>query len=199
MSILLAKVKDGAVYLATDTRVVANDDKWNELCECNYKIQKLENGILVGVVGDRFCRQAVFSVMENFQLDKNGELSTDHIVQTIATPLFFHLKENGLLKYGNQEEELYPYMPVSILLAHKDKLFELCGSFMVLRYEGYQALGKASDFAQYSMSNLNNSDNLQEEFTKILDLVAKNTHLVGKPYLFIDTKTQEYTLTGEEE
>lgn len=199
MSILLARVKDGAVYMATDTRFVANDDKWNGLCECDYKIQKLANGMLVGVSGEREVRQEVFSVMENFELDKNGELSREHVIKRIAVPLFFALKESGVLCYDDKDNEVYPYMKADILLAHKDKLFEICSNFMVLRYEEYQALGMSADFAVYAMTKLKDTDDIHEGFTKVLDYAAKYSHRVGAPYLFIDTKSLEYTLTGEEE
>ena len=199
MSILLARVKDGVVYLATDTRIVANDDKWNELCESNYKIQRLENGMLVGVEGERTCRQAIFSLMDNFKLDKNEELSAEHILKNIAVPLFFELKDMGVLEYEDKDEETYPYMKGSVILAHKDKLFEICSSFMVLRYEDYQAVGRASDFVQYAIGNQTGTEEVHEEFKRLLDCAAKYSHLVGAPYLFIDTKSQEYTLVGDEE
>ena len=50
MSILIAYKKNDTVYMGTDTRVIVNDFKKNEICESNYKIQKLENGILLGMI-----------------------------------------------------------------------------------------------------------------------------------------------------
>lgn len=199
MSILLARVCGDTVYMATDTRVIVRDMKQAQLCECDYKIQKLENGILVGFVGDRKLRQEVFALMEHFTLDKNGELTYAHVVQKIAVPLFFGLKDAGVLKYDNEKEERLPYMQGDILLAYKDKLYEICTNFMVLRYETYQALGKGADFAQYAMTNFDENRGVNEQLVEALKLTAKYTHLVGAPYLLIDTKSQEYTLLREDE
>ena len=66
MSVILAYKKDDAIYMATDTRVVVNSCKRNDLLESNYKIQKMENGLLVGITGEMMERQTIFAYPEIF-------------------------------------------------------------------------------------------------------------------------------------
>ena len=79
MSILIACKRDDTVYMGTDTKLVINNISRNELCESGYKIQKLDNGILLGITGEPIERQTIFAYSEIFTLDKNGELTKKHI------------------------------------------------------------------------------------------------------------------------
>ena len=64
MAIVIAYKKGDTVYMGTDTRVIVNEHKKNELCESNYKIQKMDNGLLVGITADRLTRQTIFVNLE---------------------------------------------------------------------------------------------------------------------------------------
>ena len=191
MSILIAYKRKDTVYMGTDTRVIINDVKRNELCESNHKIQRLENGILLGVSAERMERQTIFAYSHLFTLDKKGELTKKHIVKEILPKLYKVLEDEGLLM---EKEGETSYMRAVILLAYKDVLFEICSGFGVLRYEDGQALGLASDYAQATMMHIKETDDVNEQIVKALDIVAKYCHYVGAPYLLIDTKDGKYQL-----
>lgn len=196
MSILIAYKKGDTVFMGTDTRVIVDDSKRNDLCECNYKIQKLENGMLLGITSDRLERQTIFANSEIFTLDKNGKLTKKHIVKEIIPNLLSVLGPENLIV--EKEGEL-PYAKVMLLLAYKDVLYEICSGFTVIKYENFQALGRAADFAQATMANTKESDDVNVRIVKALDIASKNSQLVGKPYLLIDTKELKYTLVGGNE
>ena len=185
MSILIAYKKGDTVYMGTDTRVIVNDHKKNELCECNYKIQKLDNGMLVGITGERIERQTIFAYSDIFTLDNKGALTKKHIIKEIIPSLLSVLKQEDLIVA--KEGEL-PYMKAVMLLAYKDTIYEICSSFSVIKYEDFQVLGQAADYAQATMINTNESDDINERIVKALDIAAINSQCVGSPYLLIDTK-----------
>lgn len=196
MSILIAYKKDGVVYMATDTRVIVNENKKNELCECNYKIQKMDNGMLVGITGDILTRQTIFANSEIFSLDKKGDLTRKHIVKEII-PKLINVLEGEELIFGKEDE--LPYMSAQILLAYKGELFEICSNFTIYKYEDFQALGSTSDYAEFTLASINEKDEVNEKITKALDIVAKNSQLVSRPYVLIDTKNLSYKLIREKD
>ncbi|MBQ4269842.1 MAG: hypothetical protein IJB97_09380 [Clostridia bacterium] len=199
MSILIAYKKGDTVYMGTDTRVIVGGCKRNELGECNYKIQKLDNGILVGVVGERMERQTLLANAEElFTLDKKGELTKKHIVKEIIPNLYGLLYTEKLMV--EKDDEL-PYMKADILLAYKDTFYQICTCFMVIKYEDFQALGPGvAACAQATLLNTKETDDINARIVKALKIAAKHSQKVGAPYLLIDTKDQKYTLVkGDEE
>jgi ATP-dependent protease HslVU (ClpYQ) peptidase subunit len=195
MSIVIAYKKDGVIYMGTDTRSVVNDYKKNNLSPCDYKIQKLENGMLLGVSAEREEKQLILAYSDIFTLDKSENLTKKHIVTKIIPKLMEVFSKAGLIQ---QEENETPYIKAMILLAHKDKLFEICSGFAVIRYENYQSIGGAGEYADAVLFNTKESDDVNDRIIKALDVASKNTYYVGKPYLLIDTKNLEYKLVGED-
>ena len=191
MSILIAYKKGDTIYMGTDTRVVANDSKRNELCECNYKIQKLNGGMLLGITGEIALRQTLIAYPEIFTLDKNGKLTKKHIIKEIIPNLLSVLYKEGLVV---EEENEYPYMKGILLLAHQGELYEICTSFSVMKYEDFQAVGRCDEYAQASLFNISETDNVNDKIIETLGVVAKYSQLVGSPYLLIDTKELKYNV-----
>lgn len=191
MSILIAYKKGDTVYMGTDTRVIVNNHKMSELCECNYKIQKLDNGILVGITGERIERQTLFAYSDIFTLDNKGKLTKKHIIKEIIPSLLSVLKKEDLLI--EKEAEL-PYMKAVMLLVYKDTIYEICSNFTVIKYEDFQVLGQVADYAQATMINTNQSDDINKRIVKALDITVINSQCVGSPYLLIDTKEMKYQL-----
>lgn len=191
MSILIAYKKGDTIYMGTDTRAIVNEHKKNELCECNYKIQKLDNGMLVGITGERIERQTLFAYSDIFSLDKKGELTKKHIIKEIIPSLLSMLEKEDLLV---EKEWDLPYMKAVILLAYKNTLYEICSSFVVIKYEKFQAVGKTAEYAQATLFNTKETDDINERIVKALNIVSNNSQLVGSPYLLIDTKEQTYKL-----
>ena len=196
MSILIAYKKDDTVYMGTDTRTIVNEHKKNELRGCNLKIQKLANDMLLGITGERLERQTLIAYSEIFTLDKKGELTKKHIIKEIIPNLLSVLEKEDLLV--EKEGEL-PYMKATILLAYKGVLYEIGASLTVIKYEDFQVLGRAADYAQAMMINTSESDNINDRIVKALDITAKNSQYVGRPYLLIDTKEMKYRFVGGNE
>ena len=196
MCILIAMKKGDTVYMGTDTRIILGEQKKNETSVCNLKIQKLDNGMLLGVSGERLERQTIMAYSEIFTLDKGGKLTRKHIVKDIIPQLMAILEHEDLLVRENGEN---PYMKAQILLAYKDTLYEICSGFAVIRYEDYQVVGRASSYAQGTMMNTKQTDDINERIIKALDIVASNSQYVGKPYVLIDTKNMEYQFITEKQ
>jgi hypothetical protein len=97
-----------------------------------------------------------------------------------------------------REGEL-PYVKATILLAYKDTLYEICSGFTVIKYEDYQVLGRASDFALATIVNTKETEDINVRIVKALDIASSNSQHVGKPYLLIDTKELKYNLIGRNE
>ena len=195
MSILIAYKRGDTIYMGTDTRVVVNDHKKNELCECNYKIQKFDNGMLIGITSDRLTRQTIFAYSEIFTLDKKGELNRKHIIKEIIPKLVEMLNDEDLMI--TKEDEM-PYMDAQILIAYKSELYEICKNFSVYKYDDYQALGSVAELGQFTLVNTKETDDINERVVKSLDIIAKNSQLVGSPYLLIDTKELKYRVIRSE-
>ena len=81
MSILIAYKKGDTVYMGTDTRVIVNEHKKNDLCTSNYKIQRLKGRLIVGITADRLTRQTIFAYPEIFAFDKKEELLSDYLIK----------------------------------------------------------------------------------------------------------------------
>lgn len=191
MSILLAVKKNNTVYMATDTREIVSGDKRNNLCEASFKIQKQDNGMLVGITGDRFTRQTLFANSEIFTLNKKGKLTKKHIVTEIVPQIIDLLDAHGMLM---QNEDGFIGMKARIILAYQESMFEICAGFLVIKYEDLQALGEASSGAEVVLFNSKPDDDVEERLIRALDVASKYCLTVGAPYLLINTKDLEYTV-----
>lgn len=194
MSIILAYKKDDTVYMATDTRVVANEVKREDLSPSSFKIQALDNGILVGVAGDRQLRQDIFAYSEIFTLDSNQKLTKRHIVTEIMPKLYEMLNAQDHLVV---KEKDIPYMKAQIVLAYKGELYEICCNLMVIKYESFLGIGK-SEHSLATLLNTKASDDINSRLVRALDITAKYNQGVGAPYVLIDTKSRCHTLVKED-
>ena len=195
MSILLAVKKNNTVYMATDTREIVSGDKRNNLCEASFKIQKQDNGMLVGITGDRFTRQTLFANSEIFTLNKRGKLTKKHIVTEIVPQIIDLLDAHGMLM---QNEDGFIGMKARIILAYQESMFEICAGFLVIKYEDLQALGEASSGAEVVLFNSKPDDDVEERLIRALDVASKYCLTVGAPYLLINTKDLEYKVVKED-
>jgi hypothetical protein len=193
MSVLIAYKKDDTVYMGTDTRIISHETKINSLCESGYKIQKLDNNILLGIMGERPIKQTLIAYSEIFTLDKNGKLTKKHIVKEIIPTLRKLLKEKGHMEESDGDE--FSFMPAYLLIAHGGDLFVVRHTFSVYRILSFQVVGgEVADFAQSIILNTKVTDDINARIIKALDLIAKNSQNVGAPYLLIDTKELKYNI-----
>ena len=192
MSIIIAYKRKDTIYMGTDTRVLVAGEKTNELCESGLKIQKLDNGILLGVTGENQERQTIIAYSDIFTLDKKGELTKKHIIKEIIPKLYNMLVKEKLLRVD--EDDGIPYMRSMLLLAYRATLYEICSNFLVLKYEDFQVVGLCNNRAQQILLNAKENDNVNDTILKALKYSAKYYYTIGAPYVLIDTKDLKYTI-----
>ena len=190
--ILLGYVHDGIAYLATDTRVVVSDRKRNELSPSNYKIKKLNSGLIVGIVGEKCARQRLLASSDLFTLDKQGKLTKQHIVKNIIPKLHDFLSENGLYEVGDDHEQ---YLDCEILLAHEDKIYYIDGSLWTFRAAEYIAVGEMRYYCFSALEEVDKGDNIGEQLAGIMQRATTYTNFIGGPYIHINTKDEEFCVT----
>lgn len=195
MSIIIACKKGDTIYMGTDTRVNIRGYKQNDLSECNYKIQKQENGMLVGVSSDlSMVRQTIFAYSDIFTLDKSNDLTKRHIVKEIIPKLIDVLKTRKGFYIKEEDDE--PRMQAKIVLAYKDKMFLILPEFSIIRSEEFLTTGDCSNFGLSTMYGVKQDSDVNEKILKALEIASNNSFLVGPPYLLVDTKEQKYNLVG---
>lgn len=190
--VILGRIKEGVVYLATDTRELYGAVKKQYLEEFHYKIRRKEGGLLVGIAVKKPCvRQAIASYDDMFTLDKNGDLTKEHIVKEIVPKLRQVCEQEGFLP---REKEQAPYIEAEIILAHKGKMFTIRRDFTVVRHAECAVVGPVCAFALYAVSQ--ESDDVNGQLLKGLQVATEHANSVAPPYLFINTKDLTYQLIG---
>ena len=117
MSVIVAIKSENVIYMGCDTQTTSGKDKENKLQESTFKISKLRSGMLVGICGKVAAHQSVCDDESVFEIE-NGELTKKEIVNNIIPKIKAKLKDIA----GDTSEN--ERMPISIILAYKDKLFE---------------------------------------------------------------------------
>ena len=195
MSILLNYKRGDTVYMATTTFFNIRGRAYSELCEFDYPIKKLDNGILISVPDNLRLRQAVFAYPEIFDLDKNGNLTKKHLVLNIVPTLKNMLKAHELI----EKDDDSPYMMDDcIVVSYKDVIFEIGEEFNVLTYDTYQALGvKHHRYGSYVLANIKESDDVNEKLVQAMDNIVSYTQIKNTvPYILINTKDLEFQIVG---
>ena len=193
MSVIIAYRQGGTVYMGTDTRIIDNDIKINELSPSSHKIQKVESGILLGVCAERDLRHKIFAYSEIFTTDKNIKLTKKHIVTKIIPKLLEILDEDGFIDRHDGEEPLS--IRGNLMLAFEDTLFEICSNLMVVQYKDFQSVGHSS-YIQPLLMNIKEGDDINEKIITALTRLSQNVCSIGAPFLLIDTKEGKYRLVG---
>lgn len=182
MSVIVAIKEEGVVYMGADTQTTAGQHKYNHINDTAFKVLKLENGILVGFCGRVAARQTILSTKGVFTLDSRGELTKKHIVKEIVPKLVDKMEQIGVDENGA--------MDVSLLVAHKDKLYRITVELDVIALNEYGVAGAGMNYTYYALSLKDLP--VRERLLKALIESAKRSDSVGGPYLFIDTKKLEY-------
>ena len=117
MSVIVAVKENDVIYFGADSQTSTGRKRRNYLNETAYKVVKLDNDILVGFCGRVASRQIILSMKEVFVLDENGCLTKEHIVKQIVPKLVDKMEQICDEESGS--------IDVSILLAHKDKLYKI--------------------------------------------------------------------------
>lgn len=190
MSVVVAVKENGRVYMAADTQTTGGHFMRRDLNEIGFKIKRLDNGILLGLCGSVRVEQVIAYTEGLFTLDENGELTKEHLVSETMLKLYEALDERGLLKSNGR-------MDSSILLAYKDKIFQIRGDFCVVTRAEYGVIGSGTDRALYAISECKDLP-VRERMLKAVTMSAQRIASVSGPYLFIDTQDKTYEIVEGE-
>lgn len=183
MSVIVAVKENGTIYMGADSQTTAGSRKHNGLNETSYKVVRLGDGMLVGFCGRVAAEQTILSMREVFTLDANGELTKRHIVKEIVPKL--------VDKMGQIGDEESGALDVSILLAHKDKLYRITSELDVIHLCESGSSGAGRGFVNYALQGMKNLP-VRERILRALIVSAKRTESVGGPYVLIDTQNLDY-------
>ena len=191
MSVVMAVKQGDRIWFGTDTQSTRGTERFNLLCPNDFKVLKLENGMLISWTGEGAAGQVVCSHLEHYFTAENKELTKEYLVTQIVPKLYQVLDEEGLLE---NEEDRSPQMPGRVLLAQKDKMYDIQRDFQVARYEDYQATGSGANSIIYGLSKIDKNKNINRQLLRLLRISAQHDSNVSAPFVLIDTKELEYTI-----
>lgn len=192
MSLIVAAIKDGVVYMGADSQTSHGDDcKTNYFAESNRKIAKMPYGILIGHAGRSRNAQILCAHKEWFEALEHQPLTKEFLTMEIAPDLYFELKR---LKWLNKD---HPVESVtSFLFAQGGSLFEMRDDFSVYSVPSFAAIGSGDD-AAFVVNALHKDLSPKEKITAALRLADKHSNAVGAPFFLIDTKNLEFETVEE--
>ena len=185
MSVIVAVKENGVVYMGADTQTTIGRRKQIGLNKTAFKITRLENGILVGFCGRVAAKQTILSLQDLFVLDQNGQLTKKHIVNQIIPKLVDKMEQIG--------DEECRELEVSILLAHKDKLYKITAALDVVCLSKCGTSGCGQRYVNYYLQEGTDLP-VKDRILKALMESAKRSDGVGGPYVLIDTQGLEYEI-----
>lgn len=183
MSVIVA-IKDGdTIYMGADSQRTTQSGRVDRGFNESYlKINRMDNGILVGFCGSVTSKQIVMSTSNIFTLDKDGQLTKRHIVREIV-PRLVELFD----QIGDDQGE----MKVGIMLAYKDKLYTILADLSVRCITYGASIGAGSKFAWYALFGMKDLP-VRERILNALKESARRTESVSGPYVLIDTQSNQY-------
>ncbi len=193
MSLVIAVKKGDTVYFGADTQTTCGRHKDNILREFNYKVQKLPNGVLLSTTGSVRSKQLVLAHPELFAFDEKKGLTYEFLATKTVPKLYALFKEENALE--NKDGEMVK-TGTRLLIAWKDRLFEIAQDLTIYRYEYYQATGYMGT-AQYALQNFDYSRDVNAQILRALQTGAKFTDSVSGPYVFINSKDLTYSVVEE--
>jgi ATP-dependent protease HslVU (ClpYQ) peptidase subunit len=186
-------VKQGnRIWLGADTQSTRGTDRYNQLSPHDFKVTKLDNGILLAMTGETASSQFILAHPEWFTVDEKKGLTKEHIVTKIIPKIYEALEGEELLDSGDRGTP--SIMKSRIIIAYQDKLFEVARDLQVIRYEDYQAIGSGSNAIIYGLSKIDKSKDINEQLLRLLKLSAKHDVNVSAPFVLIDTQNLQYVI-----
>ena len=192
MSVVIAVKQGDRIWFGADTQATRGTDRYNQLSQNDFKVAKLDNGMLLSMTGETRTAQFILAHPEWFTVDEKKGLTKEHIVTKIIPQLYEALDDAELLE--REDRGTPPIAKCTIMMAYQDKLFEICRDLQVLRYEDYQASGSGANAILYGLSKLDKSKDINEQLLRLLKISAMHDTNVSAPFIFINTKDLEFTI-----
>ena len=182
MSVIVAVKENGVVYMGADTQTSAGKIKYNFINETEYKIKRLDNGVLIGFCGSVAAEQVISK--DIFTLDEDGRLTKAHIVKEIIPKLIDKMGQIGEIEKGE--------MNVSALIAHNEALYRINSNLDVIKLNENGKAGSGLYYVDYALSLKDLP--VRERILKALVESARRTDTVSGPFILIDTKNKTYEI-----
>lgn len=192
MSVVMAVKQGDRIWFGADTQSTRGTDRYNQLSPHDFKVTKLDNGILLAMTGETASSQFIQAHPEWFTIDEKKGLTKGHIVTKIVTKIYEALEGEALLE--REDRGTPPIMKCSIVIAYQDKLFKICRDLCVIRFEDYLAIGSGSNAAIYGLSKIDKTKDINEQLLQLLKISAKHDANVSAPFVLIDTQDLQYTI-----
>ena len=186
MSVIVAIKENDIVYMGADTQSTAGDYLYRIKSPIEYKIQRLENGMLVGLCGSKSVAQQLVAQSDVFTLDENGTLSRGHIVRNIIPTI---------KKIVGQRSEEFDANS-SVLLVYKDKIYQINSDGDLIKHTEYVSIGSGLTYTYYTLFDRKDLP-VRERMIMALNASSKRVDSVSAPYTLIDTQNMEYETVNE--
>ena len=192
MSVVMAVKQGDRIWFGADTQATRGGDRYNQLSPNDYKVTMFDNGVLLSATGETVTSQILLAHPEWFTVDGEKGLTKEHIVTKIVPQIYETLEAEDLLE--KDDKGTPPIMKCTVLLAYKDKLFEICRDLQIIRYEDYQATGSGANAINYGLARIDKTQDINEQLLRLLKISAKLDSNVSAPFILIDTKNLKFTV-----
>lgn len=193
MSVVVA-VKDketNSVWVGCDSQASCGNLKRILTNKSNYKIFKpnKDDNLIIGVVGilrDANILYCVDNYIDELTMLKN-EVDFKYVVTKIVPKLQSILKENKII---SEKDGIIGDMNNQIILAYKDKIFEICNDFCVVEHDECSVIGSGFEFSLGSLSE-NKNISYKEQVINAIKASCKHDLYVNHPIILMNTMTDD--------
>jgi ATP-dependent protease HslVU (ClpYQ) peptidase subunit len=190
MSSIVAIKKDNIVYFGADTQTTTDVFKSNNVIEDRFKIKKMANGVLIGIVGTVYPSMVLRLNDDLFTQEAHVILTKEYIIKHYVNVLFKELEKSNQL---TEDEKMTKSFDFRFIIAKEDKLFMVATSGAVFEIPNYIAIGSGEEYV-YSYLYQRPLNNPQELIRSIMKLVSTYDSSVSAPFVYIDTEKLTYTI-----
>ena len=193
MSVVVAvkDKEDNSVWVACDSQCSAGCQKITLTNKNNYKIFKpsKDENLIIGIVGTVRDSNILYCIDEYIdELTKlKNEFDFKYVINTIIPNI-----QNTLIKNKRIviKDGIMGDMKNQIILAYKDRIFDIDHQYATIEIDDYTVIGSGTDF---SVGNLSNGQNKSPK-QKAIDAVKAsciNELYVNYPIILMNTMTNE--------
>ena len=192
MSLVIAQIKDGVVYMGADTQgSIGANYKRNSLSGSNRKIILMPHGVLVGMTGSVQNGEILCAHKEWFD-DLEHEKLTKEFLVTRIVPKFY----NELKMYGALKKETPADSETTLMFAQEDRLFTMRDDFSVTVVPMFDAIG-CGFAAAVAVYETDKTSPVKDKMLLALRLASEHDATISPPFVFIDTKQLEFETVAE--
>lgn len=191
MSLIVAEIKDGAVYFCADTQTSEEIGKLNNTNESALKVCRMPHGIIIGTAGEVRTSRRLICHKDWFEELGEQKLTKEFLVMRVLPKLYTELDSLNYIK-----EKSPAYMSSRFLIAQEDRLFLVENDFSVYTVPTGAGIGcgvNAWHVAQQRLRHLP----LREKMLEAMRLASRLDNTIGAPYVLIDTKHLEFEFVEE--